>query len=461
MELRALRCAAFAVLVSLALPTSSPAAARRHDLGSRAERLVSARVAKVAPKRRAVSCARVSAAAATRRWSCRWSGATSASACRGTYGVRYSSGRFHLNAGRRTCARSHPSPSPAVPKPSPSPVTPAPATPVPTPSSPVTPPAAAGPLVGFNDNGVVQGVVDAATDAQLTQRVGATVTRLGFDWRWAEPSPGEYHLSMYDDIYREDRARGIRPLFILVFAPSWANNWACNQWTTDCHYPPSADHFDDAGRMAALLARRYPEAAGIEVWNEPNITPFWQPSPDAAAYAGLLRAVYSSVKAADPNMPVIGGSMAVGTGIGDFISPYDFTSAIYEHGAGGSMDALSVHPYPYSATSLYNTTSVLDSVRSALGAHGAAGKPLWVSELGITTTGPWPVTESEQASTFTGLYRTLRAMPDVKAIMFHTLVEPPTESWDAETGYGIVRRDLSPKPAYCSLARELGRASAC
>ncbi len=51
----------------------------------------------------------------------------------------------------------------------------------------------------------------------------------------------------------------------------------------------------------------------------------------------------------------------------------------------------------------------------------------------------------------------LAAAPDVEAIAFHTLLAQRVADGDIESGYGVLRADLSRKPAYCALARERGR----
>src|SRR3954451_8533903 len=79
-------------------------------------------------------------------------------------------------------------------------------------------------LFGFNDNAVRAGQLSAPADAGLAARAGANLTRVTFDWRYAEPSPRQYDLSAYDAIYRASLAKGIRPLWIVMFAPRWA--WA-------------------------------------------------------------------------------------------------------------------------------------------------------------------------------------------------------------------------------------------
>ena len=233
-------------------------------------------------------------------------------------------------------------------------------------------------------------------------------------------------------------ARGIRPLFILLFSPPWA--WDPSvQCTSYCMYPPGAAHFDDAGRMAALLATRYPKAVGIEVWNEPNLSFFWRSYPDPHAYVGLLKATYSAVKRANPAMPVVRGSFhehsvqhpgtdqlpagLPGRGLRAgrrFLDGRDrgpSLSVVHEQPPAGAQ------PLP-GARGLHN--------------FGDDGKPLWITEVGLTTTDPTsPVSEAEQAEAVVRQYRLLRSMPDVDMVLFHTLVEFGEGATDKETGYGI------------------------
>jgi polysaccharide biosynthesis protein PslG len=143
------------------------------------------------------------------------------------------------------------------------------------------------------------------------------------------------------------------------------------------------------------------------------------------------------------------------------MSPTQFLSGIYAAGAGTAMDAISVHPYPFSATTLWHTYRTLNEVRAVRDANRDSGRPLWVTELGATTTGEGALTEAQQADIYVGAYRLLRTMPDVGGIYFHTMVEPSYPPWDPETGYAIVRRDFSPKPAFCELAAKWGRPYAC
>src|SRR5437764_14041519 len=81
------------------------------------------------------------------------------------------------------------------------------------------PGAFAGALFGFNDNSVGFGQLTAPVDAGLAAQAGANVSRVQFDWRYAEASQGLWNLGQYDAIYNADLAKGIRPVFIVAFAP--------------------------------------------------------------------------------------------------------------------------------------------------------------------------------------------------------------------------------------------------
>lgn len=341
---------------------------------------------------------------------------------------------------------------------------------MPSPSATPTPPAAPAAssefLFGFSDYSVAQGLATAAQSADLQQQLGVTTQRIGVDWRWVEPYEDNYRWAKYDNLYSAALARGTRPIFMLLFAPSWTLDGQCDQFTTNCTYPPTRAHLDDWREFVELFARRYPMMAGVEVWNEPNMHWFWKPGPDPDLYMDLVREARAAVKSVDSKIPVAGGSMAnTGTTNSTQMSLVDFTRAIYREGAKESLDALSLHPYPNSLD-MSRITRNLDQVRGVLSEFGDSGKPLWVTEMGLSSKGSgtnFVVTEQEQADGLVAVYRTLSQQPDVEVALFHTLVEPvskwypdPADPRDQIVGYGVLRQDLTPKPAFCALAAVRG-----
>jgi hypothetical protein len=319
---------------------------------------------------------------------------------------------------------------------------------------------------GFNDQAANWGVASAEDDAALTARAGADVARITFDWRWAEPYEDKWDFAPYDRIYKAMKAKGVRPVWTVLFAPHWAWDPAieCDQWKRDCTFPPHPSHDEDFRDMLKVLVKRYPDSAGIEIWNEPNLYWFWRPAPNPQRYAELLKQAYTTIKSVDPDMPVISAGLLnlVTTG-GRDIAMRDFLKGIYAAGAGESMDAIGVHLYPLLDPFRDWIAKGLKDARDVRNWWGTdKDKPIWVTEWGVSTTetnAAYLTTERQQADQLVEGHRRLAAMDDVDAIMVHTLVEPDRDG--RERGFGLVRPDLTPKPAYCALAAELGKPRAC
>jgi hypothetical protein len=322
-------------------------------------------------------------------------------------------------------------------------------------------------LFGFNDNAALFGLTSASTDTGLAAQVGANVQRVMFDWRWAEPEPGAWDFAKYDAIYDADRAKGIKPIFILMFAPQWT--WAagtpCVQATDDCRYPPGADHMDAWRDAAQTLVRRYPGMAALEIWNEPNYSAFWQGGLDPAAYGRLVVEANDAVKATGSTIPVLGGSITSynAADSADALTPRMFIKGMYAAGVRGHMDGIAVHPYPQDID-LYVFFKTLTDIRDVRQDNDDNGTPIWVTEAGITTvpsSTTFYLNENDQAVYLRKLYNQLNGMPDVKSMIFHTLIDPANvPAADPERGYGTLHVDLSPKPSYCTFASRAARATA-
>jgi hypothetical protein len=425
---------AVVVVGRLIAPDADVASSKGSRPESRAVAAVSKRLSKL-PADRAIRCKRSRRSRRrTRRFSCRWRAGRRLSPnrtlrCHGGSTVKLSRRRASVRSRRRTrCSVDV---------------------------------RALDPRFGFHDNSVAGGRASPEEVARLTEGTGAGIYRVLIDWRSTEPARHVFDFGLADRVYKAMRARGIRPLFVLAWAPSWA--WGAGQLCSgdQCHFPPGTSFDGDWQDMAGRLAKRYPEAAGIEIWNEPNESTAWNWKADPARYVELLHEAHTAIKASDPSMPVISGGLSNRQDSGGgSMSLGDFARQMFARGGGQYMDGFGIHPYvPKDLSEGFGKT--LDLARSLRPGQ----LPIWVTEVGETTSGPaddpFHVSEDDQANMDVTAYRAFHSQPDVKAVLIHTLIDPYDDPGDPQSGYGVVRKDLSEKPAYCALARETGARSQC
>jgi len=315
--------------------------------------------------------------------------------------------------------------------------------------------------LGFNDNSSLSHQLTPEEDGALLARAGANSVRIGVEWNAVERSPGNFDFSRLDAIYDELLRRGIRPLLSVMGSPPWAQPPLsfCPRMET-CRFAPDRSKDQAWGHFVAEVARRFPRAVAIEIWNEPNLRVFFAPAPDPVRYTELLRIGHDAVKSVAPGMPVLGGALAPvldGTVNGDLYALRPFLRAMYANGARGLMDGLSIHPYPHDRP----VGRVYEAINAALETRDDAGDrvPLWLTEVGASTSEGY--SEAGQAALLGDLVRRLRRRPEVRGVYLHTLIDPSAPSSGHEDGYGIVRRSGERKPAFCSVARALRRNTRC
>jgi hypothetical protein len=258
-------------------------------------------------------------------------------------------------------------------------------------------------------DGSPSGLGRAATapqEAAFVRGIGGTLMRVPVTWAHAEPDAPVAGVHTYhwrrDDLYSGLVKNGVRPVLTLLGSPRWALSSGTGCAKGICPQPPGAAHAADFAAFAAAVARRYPLAAAIEIWNETNNHHGSVQGPRPAEYAALLAQAYDAIKAQRPAMRVLGGGLgAYGAGndapttatdmrIGDYLS------AMLDGGAATHMDGLSFHPYPNSTADnpdndFFRVFTVVDDV---LRAHGAGATRLLPSEFGVATTEAAPAERS-------------------------------------------------------------------
>ena len=332
----------------------------------------------------------------------------------------------------------------------------------------------------------VPGINVAGNDPSRVAQALATnakLVRFFVEWKSLQPTrsdvypsqdPGAANLARtFDDAIRQVNAAGAKPIFVILGTPEWANG------TADQLVPPT-DPQDYADFFARFVrhTRSVGDVAAYEVWNEQDGPEFWHAAgaEDGDRYGTMLRATYKTAK------PVAGDSaILVGPLTGNNAT---YLSKLYASGSKGSFDGVAVHtdtaclalpPDFYyredPGARIGRFTFVgYRSVRAVMAANDDL-KPIWMTELGWTSTGGQPstcaripnsgtrsdgVTEADQAAFLKQAYGCLARDPYVVAGFWFTMFDNPRESPNELRHYGLVRADGSRKPSYAAFTDVTG-----
>jgi len=325
-------------------------------------------------------------------------------------------------------------------------------------------------------------------DQQMRRMQGDGAEAVGLTFSWADAQP----YRTMDDVPRHDRAHfremgpGAVPTDfrrldrlvlaaararlqvhpVVITAPDWARIHEKREFS------PPRDPAEYANFAALLVGRYGPDGSfwaahpdvparpirDWQIWNEPvggdgDATPsvFWADGePFQTRYVALLRAAYSSIKAADPGARVVLGAL-VGLS-------WRTLQLIYDAGAGGSFDAVALHPYTGKPA---NVVRIVRYVRDVMNRNGDGAKPIQITELG------WPAFDAasvrklgfEKAAatqawwletTFRRLFR-IRAQVGLQLVLWYTWIGRDRSRRDAFDHSGLLHLErngrLRPKPA--------------
>lgn len=301
-----------------------------------------------------------------------------------------------------------------------------------------------------------------AQRAEVLDRIrssGATWVRMDVGWSMIQPHEGSFDLGWgvplveraIDQVHRA----GLKLLVTFWFTPRWANG------VDDTRTPPR-DPRDYAAAIGWAAQRWGSVVDAWEIWNEPNSSSFFR-GADPSTYADLLCAAYDSVHRNDSTSQVVFG----GTQYNDDA----WIAQAYQAGAKGCFDVMATHPYlgPSDAPPGTPDDGHIYTLRHVRAVRAVMRRfddrsPIWATEYGWSAhanTGgedPWErgVTSREQARyAVRALQIFKRDYPYVRKAFWYN--EWSTATGDPQQdGYGMLRRDLSPKPVYRAFRSYLG-----
>ncbi len=182
----------------------------------------------------------------------------------------------------------------------------------------------------------------------------------------------------------------------------------------------------------------------VVLWNEPNNLSHWNfhLDPEWKRFAQMVKLASAAIRSVNPEVPIVLGGVSS--------CDCDFLRLMASYGVMDAIDAVGVHGFPLD----WNHWQLSEWPERVAEAREIARKPVWVTEVGVSSFG------AEEVQAF-GLQRTLELLHGrVERIHWYSLFDlPPT--WPAETRHkeaegssyyrhyylGLIKPDGTPKLA--------------
>lgn len=206
----------------------------------------------------------------------------------------------------------------------------------------------------------------------------------GVAWGQVNQAKGKYWWNGLDASIGNANQQGAQILYVLGGTPTWS---ATNkkQGTYPNKGAASMPKMADWKAWVKAVVQRY--GASIEsyqIWNEANLSTFWQGTPKQMAQ--LTKEAYKIIKAGDPTAKVVAASSTV-----RLTSAYNkfFPAYMKElKKVGWPVDAYAVHTYPAGPGTPATRAQLITTVNNDIKKVGAPAKPLWDTEVNYGIAGP-------------------------------------------------------------------------
>jgi Cellulase (glycosyl hydrolase family 5) len=306
-----------------------------------------------------------------------------------------------------------------------------------------------------------QSDADNQREVESACRLGANLIRVFVSWDQLEPgrrvvSP-EYAAEL-DSLMRQAASCGARVMMMLVTTPHWASSAPAGtgQYLSGRYPPRDPDEF---GWMVSWILSRFPSLQSLEVWNEPNYTPYWAGSP--TDYVRLVNEAAAAKREVGSSTLILAGALSSGV-LGYLVN---YLNQLYAAGLGAE-DGISVHPYSMhcdAKCSFFDPglphapfRETITRIHSVMAAHGDQSG-LWLTEFGFASCPAQPlcVRESQQADWTADSIQVAACYPYVMGMTPFTirdLIGDPRYASISDAHFGLLRPDFSPKPAFSALA---------
>ena len=213
-------------------------------------------------------------------------------------------------------------------------------------------------------------------DFELLKRSGIKFLRISFGWDAIEVEKDKYDWLFWDDFVKtgvEDY--GITMVPYICYTPAWQSTEPADSFY---YWNKPAKDFDEFGEFMFDLVTRYNKWIKTwEIWNEPDISIYWD-TQDVAQFAEFTKIGSEAVRRADPEAKVVLGGIAY--------RPEWIKDLFEKHGVSPFVDIVNCHNYyeTWHHDPVENIISYVNDVYEVVHNYGS-GQPISMAEVGYST----------------------------------------------------------------------------
>ena len=274
---------------------------------------------------------------------------------------------------------------------------------------------------------------DANRDFEFARyaELGQAVLREHFRWDDIEPKDDEWHFEAVAEQVRLAKLNKVK----MVAQVGYDVGWATFGGEGDSALSPT-----EYAEFTARVATEYCSyIKDYELWNEPDMTVFWEPTPDPVHYGEMVKAAYPAIKAVCPDARVSLGGMASYSDV-DRYNHWWFLKALHtaHPDIAQYFDVVSLHPYTFMDAQppeydrikgTYHSesqTRLVAMAREVMSAMGKPAAPLWFTEIGWTSL----LVDEDKTADFLTRSLLLAARDNVEYYLWYTFFDSEPEPDD-------------------------------
>jgi hypothetical protein len=324
--------------------------------------------------------------------------------------------------------------------------------------------------------GVAPEGLQNATDYERMRAGGIGTVRVVLQWAAIETGKGLYNWQSTDQILSQLAFAGLEPLVTVygtpeIYAPEVSDAPNVDEKTFDAwadFLEAAADRYGSEGDFWTSFTAANPDVVPQpirewEVWNEPNSSTFWTPTPDPQTYAELLLRSAKVLDEADPEAAIMTAGMFATPQSDGAIVSYDFLEELFAiDGVAGAVDIVGAHPYGPDSDAVVEQ---VEKTRSTLEDAGV-DVPIWATEIGWGSNpksgndlAKTPEEQAELLSVTLGELSDRRDELDLDGVVWYTWhdsLEPAVGECGWCATAGLVDADRDTKPVWIAFTQLTG-----